>query len=134
MRPTLEEIQALLAARRPERPGVEYWQEFSVEFHRRQRERVAAQPGLWGLGSRLDRMLAQIGPAKWAYGAGLVYAALTVAFLLMPAPMDGDPPHRVPVTHQRVPAPGGTLEPQTTPPAPAKPVERPLPAANGEVF
>jgi hypothetical protein len=78
-----------------------------------------------------------MGPAKWAYGAGLLYATLSVAFLLMPAPMAGRPPDRIPVHHQRIPVAGEQPLPAGKPADPAKPSgtdDKPRPADRDEVF
>ncbi|MCU0779697.1 MAG: hypothetical protein MUF04_01190 [Akkermansiaceae bacterium] len=137
MRPTLDEIQTVLAARRAARPGAEYWQEFIREFHHRQRAGLVPDSGLARWWARGGRFLSELGPAKWAYGAGLLYAGLSVAFLLMPAPMAGRPPDRIPVNHQRIPVAGEDPGPMVKPPSPSHPAGtngKPKPADNGEVF
>jgi hypothetical protein len=40
--------------------------------------------GLAGFTTRITDWFSEMSPTKWAYGAGLAYAAATVAFFLMP--------------------------------------------------
>lgn len=124
MKPTSEQLGALLAARRVERPGEEYWQNFLLEFHRRQREETAPESALAALWRRVTTLVDDMGTARWAYGAGLAYAAITVAFLLLPAKVNVERPTGIPTNHQVVPS----IQPAAPAnPAPAKPVEPPPP-------
>ena len=84
MKPTVEQIGNLLALKRDERPDPAYWQEFLCEFHQNQREQAVKKSGLSNFAGRMSNWFADLGPAKWAYGAGLAYAAVTVAFFLTP--------------------------------------------------
>lgn len=105
MKPTVDQLQTLLAARRVERPDEGYWQDFLSEFHRRQREAAVAEPWLMGAWRRICEFFSDMGTAKWAYGAGLAYAAVTAAFLLAPAKVDVVRDGAVPtVTKQSMPA------------------------------
>jgi hypothetical protein len=79
---------------------------------------------------RLTNLVEDMGSARWAYGAGLAYAAITVAFLLLPAKVDVEGPVGTPASHQIIPS----VQPAN--PAklnPVKPVE-PSPPANDQVF
>ncbi len=127
MKPTPEQLGALLAARRVERPGDGYWQDFLCEFHRRQREEAAPESALGTLWRRITSLVEDMGSARWAYGAGLAYAAITVAFLLLPSKVDVERPVGIPASHQVIPS-----TPPATPHTP-KPVEPP-PPANDQVF
>lgn len=84
MKPTIEQIGNLLALKRDECPDSDYWQEFLCEFHQNQREQAVKKSGLINFFGQISNWFADLGPAKWAYGAGLGYAAVTVAFFLTP--------------------------------------------------
>lgn len=111
MRPTSEQIQARLAALRAERPREEYWNDFIPDFHRLQREQNQPASGLPGLRVRLERWLGEARSSLWIYGAGLLYAGLTVILLRMPARGNRETMPQVPANYQHVPAP-----PQASPP------------------
>lgn len=103
MKPSLEQLGNLLALRRDERPEEGYWQDFLCEFHQNQREQAAKK-------SRLIHMISSVpawftGPSNWAYGAGLAYATVTVAFFFMPRGVDAEKPPVSPVSYQVIPAP-----------------------------
>jgi hypothetical protein len=104
VKPTVQQIESLLALKRHECVGDDYWQGFLCEFHQRQRERVVARGGLRALGSRFSAWLEDLGPSKWAYGAGLAYATMTLAFFLMPEAADKVSAPVSPVNYQVVPA------------------------------
>lgn len=87
MKPTVEQIGNLLALKRDERPEEGYWQDFLCEFHQNQREQAVKKSAMVSFMDRVSAWFSDVGPSKWAYGAGLAYAALTVAFIL--APRDG---------------------------------------------
>lgn len=78
------EVQNLLRLKRYERPSDEYFEEFVGEFHRRQREDLLKCSARSLFAERVTVWLREIGVAKWAYGAGLAYAALMVGFLVWP--------------------------------------------------
>ena len=103
MKPTVEQLGELLALRRDERPDPGYWQDFVCEFHQKQREESVSSSGMKGIFGRATAWLAGIGAAKWGYGAGLVYATLTLAFILPPAQVIKDSTSGVPVSY-RVPS------------------------------
>lgn len=110
MKPTVEQLENLLALRRDERPEEGYWQDFLCEFHHRQRERAVAQTGFSGFVSRISSIFSDLSPAKWAYGAGLAYATVTVAFFLMPRGVEVEKPTAAPVNYQVVPTPAPAVE------------------------
>lgn len=133
MKPSIEQLGALLATKRIERPEEGYWQDFVCEFHRRQRQQTVPEPGLSAVWRRVTGLVADLGSGRWAYGAGLAYAAVTVAFLVMPSKVGVERPPVVPVKHQVVvpstlPA-NGPLPPQGTERPEAKPA-----AAADQVF
>ncbi len=110
MKPSIEQIANQLALKRDERPDEGYWEDFLCEFHHRQREKAVA-------GSRNSLKLNQFsswfgnfGPAKWAYGAGVAYAALTIGFILTPRTIERENLPTSPVNYQVVPAPSLPLE------------------------
>ncbi|MFT3989863.1 MAG: hypothetical protein QM680_00495 [Luteolibacter sp.] len=84
MKPSVEQIGNLLALRRGMRPEEGYWQDFLCEFHHRQRQQAVEKTGVFGHLQTVFGWLSDLGPAKWAYGAGVAYAAITVAFFLIP--------------------------------------------------
>ncbi len=110
MKPSVEQLENLLALRRDERPEEGYWQEFLCEFHHRQREQAVKGSNFAGYLNRLSAWFSDLGPSKWAYGAGLAYAAVTVAFLLTPknAQMENTPVS--PVNYQVVPTQSPKVE------------------------
>ena len=65
-----------MALRREERPDEGYWKDFLCEFHQRQREEAVNKSGLMGVFEQAKAWFANLGPSKWAYGAGLAYAAV----------------------------------------------------------
>jgi len=133
MKPTVEQLGALLATRRIERPEEGYWQDFLCEFHHRQREQAVPESGLVAMWRRLSGFAAELGSARWAYGAGVAYAAVTVAFLVMPSKVGVERPAPVPVNHQVVPATTPANGASALPPQGAKPAEQ-APRAGDQVF
>jgi hypothetical protein len=111
VKPTVEQIGNLLALKRDERPEEGYWQDFLCEFHHNQREQVVKNSGFVGFfrsfAGRWSYMGSSIGGqgGRWLYGAGIAYAAVTVAFLVMPreAPKMNQP--ATPASFQVVPPP-----------------------------
>jgi len=86
------------------RPEEGYWQDFLCDFHHRQRQQAVKKSGLVrGLGV-FSTWLSDLGPAKWAYTAGLAYASITAAFLLMPKEPQMESLPAAPVRHEVVPA------------------------------
>lgn len=110
MKPTVEQLENLLALKRDERPEEGYWQDFLCEFHQRQREQAAKESGVSALFQRFSQWLSDLGPSKWAYGAGLAYAAVTVAFFLSPKGVDVEKVPAAPVNYQVVPTPAPAVE------------------------
>ena len=105
MKPSVEQLGTLLALKRDERPEEGYWQDFLCEFHQNQRERAVKKSGLMtGLG-HISTWFSELGSSKWAYGAGLAYATVTVAFFLTPRDVVKENTPASPVNFQVVPAP-----------------------------
>jgi hypothetical protein len=92
-----------MALRREERPDEGYWKDFLTEFHQRQREQAVRKSGPAALIERAKAWFTQLGPSKWAYGAGVAYAAFTVGFLLMPREVEFENAPAAPVNHQVTP-------------------------------
>ena len=84
MKPTLEQISNLLALKGTERPDPEYWDEFICKFHQNQREQSVKKSGLKHCIGFISNWFSDLGPSKWAYGAGVAYASVTIAFFLTP--------------------------------------------------
>ena len=105
MKPTVEQIGSLLALKRDEGPEEGYWKDFLCEFHQSQRERAVRQSGLMSLFVHMSSWISDLGPSKWAYGAGMAYAAVTVAFFLTPRDVVKESTPSSPVNYQVVPAP-----------------------------
>ena len=110
MKPSVEQLENLLALRRDERPEEGYWQDFLCEFHQRQRERAAEQSGLKGFFNKACTWISDLGPSKWAYGAGLAYATATVVFFLVPRGVEVENAPASPVNYQVIPTPAPTVE------------------------
>jgi hypothetical protein len=105
VKPTIEQIGDLLALKRTERPEEGYWQDFLCEFHYNQRQQAVSKSGVTSIVARLSEWFSEMGPSKWAYGAGLAYAAVTVGFFLMPRETVRENTPVSPVNYQVVPAP-----------------------------
>jgi hypothetical protein len=105
VKPTLEQLENLMALRREERPDEGYWKEFLSEFHQRQREEAVRKSGLLGKLEDARNWFTNLGPSKWAYGAGLAYAAVTIGFLTLPRGTEYNIPASTPVNRQFTPAP-----------------------------
>jgi hypothetical protein len=84
VKPSAEEIGALLALKRHERPEEGYFEDFLREFHQRRRSEEALKrgPAIWW--RQATAWFSDLGASKWAYGAGLAYAAVAALFLLVP--------------------------------------------------
>ena len=89
-----------MALRRDERPDEGYWKDFLTEFHQRQREQAAEKSAAAAAFERMKAWFGEMGPSKWAYGAGLAYAAVTIGFLLTPKSVDYVNPSMTPVNHE----------------------------------
>lgn len=105
MKPTVEQVETLLSLKRHERPEEGYWQGFVCEFHQRQREQAMARTGLAGLRLRMGDWIKALKPLEWAYGAGIAYAAVTVAFFLMPREAEIERSAPAPVKYEVLPSP-----------------------------
>lgn len=103
MKPTLEQLEHLMALRREERPDEGYWKDFLCEFHQRQREEAVNKAGLMGAFEQAKAWFANLGPSKWAYGAGLAYAAVTIGFLVLPRDVELEYAPATPVKHEVLP-------------------------------
>jgi hypothetical protein len=108
VKPSVEQIGNLLALKRDERPEEGYWQDFLCEFHQSQREQAVKQSGLMSFVGRASEWFSDLGPAKWAYGAGLAYAALMLSFVLTPREAGKEGTPATPVSYQVVPPPAPT--------------------------
>jgi hypothetical protein len=105
VKPTIEQLGDLLALKRTERPEEGYWQDFICEFHHNQRQQAVNRSGAPTLLARLSDWFSEMGPSKWAYSAGLAYAAVTVGFFLLPRESVKENIPISPVNYQVVPAP-----------------------------
>ena len=105
MKPTLEQISSLLALKGSERPDPEYWQEFICKFHQNQRELSVKKSGLRNFMGFISKWFSDLGPSKWAYGAGVAYASVTIAFFLTPPHMVTESGPASHVNFQVIPAP-----------------------------
>jgi hypothetical protein len=103
VKPSVEQLENLLALKRYERPEEGYWQGFLCEFHQRQREQAVVQSPMAAFRSRVFSWFSDVAPGKWAYGAGLAYAAVTVAFFLMPRNVEVENAPASPVNYQVIP-------------------------------
>lgn len=110
MKPSVEQLENLLALKRYERPEEGYMQDFLREFHYRQHEQAVAKSNLMNSFERISAWFSNLGPSKWAYGAGLAYAAVTVGFFLMPRGVEVENAPSSPVNYQVVPSPVPTVE------------------------
>jgi len=104
VKPTVEQISHLLALKRIERPDAEYWQDFICEFHQNQREQLVKKSGLRSLFEAVFDWFSDLGPSKWAYGVGVAYAIVTIAFFLKPHGVVTESAPATPVNFQVVPA------------------------------
>lgn len=103
--PSVEHIGKLLALKRHERPEEGYWQDFICEFHQNQREQAVKQSGLMSFLGRASDWFSDIGPSKWAYGAGLAYTSVFAFALLSPPAVNREIVPFTPVNYQVIPAP-----------------------------
>jgi hypothetical protein len=111
VKPSVEQLETLLALKRHERPEEDYWQGFLCEFHQRQREQAVMNNGFGGLIERISTWFTGLGSSKWAYGAGLAYAAVWMGILLVPKDAEVENTPAKPVSYQVIPAaPAPTVE------------------------
>lgn len=76
----LKELQSLLRLKNYERPAEGYFEDFLDEFHRRQRMERVSEPQNVSIFQKISAWFGEMGAAKWAYGAGVAYAALMIGF------------------------------------------------------
>jgi hypothetical protein len=100
VKPTVEQIENLLALKRHELPEEGYWQDFLGEFHQRQRQRAVSNSGFAGLWNRATAWFAGVRPTGWVYGAGLAYATVTIALLVIPREAGVEQAPATPVIYQ----------------------------------
>jgi len=105
MKPSVAQLETLLALKRHEGPGEEYWQGFLSEFHQRQQEPAEVGSGLMNVFGQIGTWFADLGPSKWAYAAGLAYTTVTVAWILIPKDLMLEAAPLTPVNYKVVPAP-----------------------------
>ncbi|MCU0751900.1 MAG: hypothetical protein MUF86_06730 [Akkermansiaceae bacterium] len=110
MKPSIEQLESLLALKRYERPEEGYWQDFLGEFHHRQRQQAVANTGIAGLWNRVTSWFADVRPSGWAYGAGLAYATATIALFVIPRGTEVENQPAAPVNYQVVPSPAEPVE------------------------
>jgi hypothetical protein len=110
VKPSVEQLENLLALKRHERPEDDYWQGFLCEFHHRQREQAMVKSGLSNFFDQVSTWLTDLGPSKWAYGAGLAYATVAAIFLLNPRDVQMENIQASPVNYKVVPAPAPPVE------------------------
>jgi hypothetical protein len=84
VKPTVEQIGALLALKRHERPEEAYFDGFLREFHQRRRAEEAQLGGFAGWWKKASAWFSDLGASKWAYGGGLAYVGIVSLFLLVP--------------------------------------------------
>jgi hypothetical protein len=105
VKPSVEQLENLLALKRHERPEEGYWQDFLCEFHQRQRQQAEVQSGLMRFLTPIFAWFSDLSPSKWAYGAGLAYASVAAFALLMPKDVELENTAPSPVNFQVVPSP-----------------------------
>lgn len=67
--------------------------------------------GLAGFMNQISTWLSSHVSSKWAYGAGLAYATITISFILMPKGVEVENTPAQPVNYQVIPAtPAPTVE------------------------
>ena len=93
-----QDLQRLLRLKRHEVPPPAYFEDFMVEFHRRQREELLRRP-LWRLAlDRFEAAMPTFTPARYAYTgatAMAVVAAMLVSTHILVAPV-ADPARATP--------------------------------------
>lgn len=71
-------VQELIALKRYETPGEEYFESFVDNFHRRQRQELMAEREKSGLAVKFQGWFSQLGWGKALLGAGAAYAAIAL--------------------------------------------------------
>ncbi len=100
MKPTITQLEELLAQRRELRPEAGYWQDFLGEFHQKQSAEVVKSRGIKGLFHLVTTWFAEIGRYKWGYVAAVGCALVFTAFMVTPARVVNDGMQGVPVSYQ----------------------------------
>ncbi len=88
MKPSIEEVQNLLALKRHESPPEGFVDDFVREFNQRRREEAVRTGGFEALWRQATLWLEEISAARWAYGVGVSYALVLLAFILVPGPRE----------------------------------------------
>ena len=104
MKPSFEQIETLLALKREVHLEEGYWQDFLCEFHQKQRQQAVSASGISAWFAGVSAWASNLGAAKWAYGAGMAYAAFTAAFLLLPREVVRESQSPIPASYQQVPS------------------------------
>lgn len=104
MKPSISEIQDLLATQRIERPEADYWDGFMRDFHQRRLAELAKKSFVSRCCDQAAALLGGLGPSRWAYGLGLAYACATIALLVFPKQPDAAAPATAPVNYKVIPA------------------------------
>ena len=75
------DLQRLLRLKRHEVPPPAYFEDFMVEFHRRQREELLRRP-LWRLAlDRFEAAIPSFSPARYAYAGATVMAVVAASLV-----------------------------------------------------
>ena len=93
-----------MAPRREESPTHSYWRDFLSEFHQAQNQQAARKTGFAASMSRAKLWFSDLGASKWAYGAGIAYAAVTIACLVPAKKVGFETTLPAPVEQEMVPA------------------------------
>jgi hypothetical protein len=104
VKPSVEQIQNLLALKRHEAPEEGYLEDFLVEFHRRRRTEAVRTTGLTATWARFSAWFSSLGAARWAYPVGMAYATALALLLALPKDDPSPQPPAVPVKNEVTPA------------------------------
>lgn len=107
VKPSIKQLENLLALKRHERLGDAYWHDFLCEFHQRQGERTVKKSGIMHFLGHLPAWLSDLSSSKWIYGIGLVYAIITAVILLTNSAAEKINMPVMPVNFQVIPAAAG---------------------------
>ena len=77
-------------------------EDFLREFHHRRVEEAVYGKSATGLWARVRNWFAEPGLARWAYGAGVAYAAVLAVMLVIPKGVETAPVTSEPVSHEVV--------------------------------
>ena len=84
MNDSSDKIGDLLRLKRYEQPSAEYFDGFLREFQSRQREELMQRTSVGLVWDRLSEWLRDLGSVRWAYAAGVSYAALLLGLFFWP--------------------------------------------------